>query len=86
MNSKLPPKYTILFLLLFILFSNKGEPAPLKSAKLYSAIKVIPSKAFSVYTPPSFVSEKSCAIYKIAIESDLESYRWFMNMGFHIRN
>lgn len=86
MNSKLPPKYTFLFLLLFILNANKGESALPKSVKLCSAITVISSEAFSVYTPPSIVSVTTYPIDKIDVNSDLESYQWFMNMGLHIRS
>lgn len=86
MNSKLPPKYTFLFLLLFVLYTNKGEPAQSKSAKLYSAITVITSKAFIVYTPPSIVSDVTKTINKIDFKSDVESYQWLMNMGLHIRS
>ncbi|ALM48540.1 hypothetical protein AMR72_06285 [Flavobacterium psychrophilum] len=60
MNSKLPPKYTILFLLLFILNSNKGECA-LKSAELYPALLATTGEAYFISTPSSFVSD-SCII------------------------
>lgn len=86
MNSKLPPKYTFLFLLLFVFYTNKGEPAPSESAKLYSAVTVISSKAFSVYSPPSIVSDNAYTIVSIDVNSGLESYQWFMNMGVHIRS
>lgn len=86
MNSKLPPKYTCLFLLLFILNTNKGECAQTKCAKLYSAVTVISSKAFFVYTPPSIVSDTILTIDKMAVKSDLESYQWFMNRELRIRS
>lgn len=60
MNSKLPPKYTILFLLLFILNTNKGECA-LLSAELYPAISATTGEAYFISTPTSNVSD-SCVI------------------------
>lgn len=58
MNSKLPPKYTILFLLLFILNTNKGECA-LYSAELYPAISAATGEALFISTPTSIVSDVS---------------------------
>lgn len=61
MNSKLPPKYTILFLLLFILNTNKGECA-LLSAELYPAISATTGEALFISTPTSIVSDSSVII------------------------
>lgn len=60
MNSKLPPKYTILFLLLFILNTNKGECA-LLSAELCPAISATTGEALFISTPTSIVSDLSFA-------------------------
>lgn len=87
MNSKLPPKYTFLFLLLFILNANKGESALSKSAKPCSTQSGISSRADFVSIPPSVVSDFSSTLLKMVdMNSDQESYQWCKNMGFHIRS
>lgn len=70
MNSKLPPKYTILFLLLFIFNANKGGCAvslstPIHSANLQGDLNSIPSL---------FVISGSG--YKSTVRG-LESYQWY---------
>lgn len=79
MNSKLPPKYTILFLLLFISISNKGETA-LRSAELYPAQEAYMGKAYPISTHTSSFSGNH---FTMAI-SDLESYQWYIDIEHYI--
>jgi len=76
MNSKLPPKYTILFLLLFISISNKGETA-LKGAELYPAQTATAGEAFCISTPHSTIVSDNC--FKTG-SSALESYQWYADI------
>jgi len=71
MNSKLPPKYTILFLLLFIFNTNKGGCAVIsKSTPDHSANYM--SDVFSI--PSLFViSGSGCK----SAGPGLESYQWY---------
>lgn len=71
MNSKLPPKYTILFLPLFVSNTNKGENALYKSAKLYPASMATTDKAYFVSTLPSIVTDM-LSFFRMAF-SGLES-------------
>ena len=70
MNSKLPPKYTILFLSLFIFKANKGGCAVIESTPLHSA-----NPQGDVNSIPSLfvISGSGC---KSAV-SGLESYQWY---------
>lgn len=70
MNSKLPPKYTILFLLLFISISNKVETALFDGAQLYLAHRANTGKAFVVSAPTSILADN----YSVENVSVLESY------------
>lgn len=71
MNSKLPPKYTILFLLLFIFNANKGgcavvsQRAPIHSVNFLSDVISIPSHFV--------ISGSGCK----GTVSGLESYQWY---------
>jgi hypothetical protein len=76
MNSKLPPKYTFLFLLLFIVTTNKGECALSKNAELYPAIKAMTGRAIFIYTPPSVVAGNAFKVVTTNAKPNLESYRW----------
>jgi len=79
MNSKLPPKCTILFLLLFISISNKVETALFDSARLYLASTADTGKAFVVSAPTSILADH----YSFGNASVLESYQWYAGMVFH---
>lgn len=79
MNSKLPPKYTILFLLLFISISNKGKTA-LYSAELYPANMANTGEAYVVSTPSSIVADYH---FNMAT-SVLESYQWYTDIEHYI--
>lgn len=72
MNSKLPPKYTILFLLLFISISNKGGMALFKSIELYPANTAATGEAFFVPASTSIVAVGSSSV--------LESYQWYADI------
>ena len=76
MNSKLPPKYTILFLLLFISISNKVETASNNDAQLYLANTADTGKAFVVSTPTSILADS----YSSGNTSVLESYQWYADI------
>lgn len=80
MNSKLPPKYTILFLLLFISISNKVETQPCNKAQLYLANMASTGKAFVVSAPTSILADS----YSLESASVLESYQWYADMVSHI--
>lgn len=80
MNSKLPPKYTILFLLLFISISNKVETLPCDKAELYLANTATAGKAFVVSAPTSILADK----HSVKNASVLESYQWYADMVSHI--
>lgn len=75
MNSKLPPKYTILFLLLFISISNKGETA-LTGAELYPAETATAGEAFYISTPHSTIVSDD----RYTGSSALESYQWYTDI------
>jgi hypothetical protein len=77
MNSKLPPKYTILFLLLFISISNKGETALNKSAELYPAQTATTGEAYFISTNHSSIVTD--ARFKMG-SSGLESYQWYADI------
>ena len=79
MNSKLPPKYTILFLLLFILNSNKGECASV-DAELYPAITAATGEAYFISTPTSVVTGD----HSKTNASVLESYQWYTDIVVYI--
>jgi hypothetical protein len=80
MNSKLPPKYTILFLLLFISISNKGETALNNSAKLYPAVTANTGEAYFISTHSSVVSDYQFDV----VTSVLESYQWYTDIEHYI--
>ncbi len=81
MNSKLPPKYTILFLLLFTSISNRGEIALNDSAKLYPAGTATTGEAFFVSAfHSSFVSDDPVKL----TSSVLESYQWYADIVAYI--
>ncbi|PZR21999.1 MAG: hypothetical protein DI539_06490 [Flavobacterium psychrophilum] len=69
MNSKLPPKYTILFLLLFISITNKGGTA------LFSSVQLCPANTAT--TGEAFVVSASTSIVAGDFSSVLESYQWY---------
>jgi hypothetical protein len=80
MNSKLPPKYTFLFLLLFISISNKGETALYGSAKLYPATTATTGEAYFISTPTSVVTGD----HSKTNASVLESYQWYTDIVVYI--
>lgn len=81
MNSKLPPKYTILFLLLFTSISNTGEIAFSKDAELYPANTATTGEAFIVSAfHSSFVSDGLTR----TSSSGLESYQWYADIVTYI--
>ena len=81
MNSKLPPKYTILFLLLFTSISNRGEIAFSQDAELYPAGTATTGEAFFVSTcHSSFVSDDTLKVFS----SGLESYQWYADIVTYI--
>lgn len=79
MNSKLPPKYTFLFLLLFTSISNKGEIALNMSAKLCPATLATTGEAYFVSTPSSVVSDSTQTVASV-----LESYQWYTDIVSYI--
>ena len=76
MNSKLPPKYTFLFLLLFISISNKVETMRFDNAQLYLATIADTGKAFAVSAPTSILTDN----YSVKNTSVLESYQWYADI------
>ena len=85
MISKLPPKYTFLFLLLFILIANKGEYALSNSAQFYFASTEIVSTTDFILFPSSAVSDDHANL-KLGEVSDLESYQWYTDINSYIRS
>jgi hypothetical protein len=83
MNSKLPPKYTILFLLLFISIANKGQISSSNDVELYPASLATTGKAYFISTLPSIVSDYS-STPKLDASSDLESYKWYLDIKGYI--
>jgi len=83
MNSKLPPKYTILFLFLFISILNKGQISSSHGVQLYPALLANTDRALFISTLPSVVSGFSPSL-TVDEKSDLESYRWYLDIGNYI--
>jgi len=83
MNSKLPPKYTILFLLLFISITNKGQISSSNDVELYPASLATTDKALPISTLPSVESDLT-STPTADDQSDLESYKWYLDIGDYI--
>jgi len=84
MNSKLPPKYTILFLLLFISIENKGQISSNNDVELYPALEATTGEAYFISTLPQIVSEDQAVLQQSKI-SELESYKWYLDIVGYIR-
>ena len=83
MISKLPPKYTFLFLVLFIFNGNKEEFA-LDEGACFCSFKHRTGKTHCVL-PPTSVLPVSGAANAVTGLSGLESYQWHKDLELRIR-
>lgn len=83
MNSKLPPKYTILFSSLFIVNTNKGGNAPESGAAELCPATIMASTGKARFV--STLSSVSYASVSIPVYAHLESSKWYLDIAGYIQ-